>query len=93
MQIAKSCMGPSELRVTLPLALGLLMMAGAIRAAAQTADAADLCSSDVMRLCSEFAPDTDRIVTCLTSKRRQLTPRCREVLSSKPKITQRRERR
>lgn len=81
-----------QLCAALGLALGLFVMAGAMRAGAQTADAADLCSSDVMRLCSEFVPDSDRIVSCLKSKRRRLTAQCREALSSKAKAKQRRAR-
>jgi hypothetical protein len=49
-------------------------------AAAQAPDAADRCTPDVMRLCSEFVPDPDRIVACLKAKRRQLTPSCLSAL-------------
>jgi hypothetical protein len=61
--------------------LTMLMVAGATRpAAAQASDAADRCTPDVMRLCSEFVPDADRIVVCLKAKRRQLTPSCLTAL-------------
>jgi hypothetical protein len=50
-------------------------------AAAQSSDAADRCTGDVMRLCSEFVPDPDRIVVCLKAKRRQLTPSCMTALT------------
>ena len=61
--------------------LTILMVAGATRpAAAQASDAADRCTPDVMRLCSEFIPDADRIVKCLKAKRRQLTPSCLTAL-------------
>ena len=54
--------------------LTVLMVAGGTRpAAAQASDAADRCTPDVMRLCSEFIPDADRIVGCLKAKRRQLS--------------------
>ena len=72
-----------QLCATLGLALGFLVMAGATQASAQAADAADLCTPDVMRLCSEFVPDSDRIVACLKSKRRLLAPQCLEALSPK----------
>ena len=49
-------------------------------AAAQASDAADRCTPDVMRLCNEFIPDADRIVSCLKSKRKQLTPACLSAL-------------
>ncbi len=54
--------------------LTVLMVAGGTKpAAAQASDAADRCTPDVMRLCSEFVPDADRIVACLKAKRRQLS--------------------
>jgi hypothetical protein len=58
----------------------LIVAAGARPAAAQASDAADRCTPDVMRLCNEFIPDADRIVACLKSKRRQLTPSCASAL-------------
>jgi hypothetical protein len=61
--------------------LTLLMLAGGARpAAAQASDAADRCTPDVMRLCSEFVPDADRIVSCLKAKRRQLSSSCLTAL-------------
>ena len=58
----------------------LIAAAGTGPAAAQASDAADRCTPDVMRLCNEFIPDADRIVACLKSKRRQLTPACLSAL-------------
>jgi len=58
----------------------LMLVGGAKPAAAQAADAADRCTPDVMRLCSEFVPDADRIVACLKAKRRQLSDSCRTAL-------------
>jgi hypothetical protein len=64
-------------------ALTLLMVAGSTTpAAAQSSDAADRCTPDVMRLCSEFIPDANRIVVCLKAKRRQLSPSCLSVMTS-----------
>jgi hypothetical protein len=61
--------------------LTVLMVAGGTKpAAAQASDAADRCTPDVMRLCSEFVPDADRIVACLKVKRRQLSNSCRTAL-------------
>ena len=58
-----------------------LMLAGGTKpAAAQASDAADRCTPDLMRLCSEFVPDEGRIVKCLNAKRRQLSPSCRTAL-------------
>ena len=63
--------------------LTVLMVAGGTKpAAAQSSDAASLCTPDVMRLCSEFIPDADRIVVCLKAKRRQLSPSCLGALTS-----------
>jgi hypothetical protein len=61
--------------------LTVVMVAGSAKpAAAQASDAADRCTPDVMRLCSEFIPDADRIVVCLKAKRRQLSPSCLTAL-------------
>jgi hypothetical protein len=70
------------------LAVGLLVTAGATTASAQAANAADLCTPDVMRLCNEFVPDADQIVACLKIKRRQLSHECLGALS--PRATKRR---
>src|SRR5258708_9895476 len=75
--------------------LAMLLVAGPTPAVAQSSDAADRCTPDVMRLCSEFVPDADRIVRCLKVKRRQLSPSCSSALqpasgSSKSKAKKRR---
>jgi hypothetical protein len=75
--------------------LAVLLIAGPTPAAAQAPDAADRCTPDVMRLCSEFVPDADRIVKCLKVKQRQLSPSCRSALQpqgSKSKAKKKRSR-
>jgi hypothetical protein len=62
-------------------ALVLLFMASGKPAAAQSADAQERCTGDVMRLCSEFVPETDLIVACLKAKRLQLTSSCHNALA------------
>ena len=62
--------------------LSLIFAAGVTPAAAQAADAADRCTPDVMRLCSEAIPDADRIVACLKVKRKQLSPDCLKALTT-----------
>jgi len=57
-------------------------------AAAQSADAQESCTEDVMRLCSEFVPDADSIVVCLKAKRLQLTPSCLNALAPPPLASQ-----
>jgi hypothetical protein len=37
------------------------------------------CQPDVMRLCSNFIPDVDRIVACLKSNEPNLNPACHDV--------------
>jgi hypothetical protein len=64
-------------------ALAVLFVAGSTPASAQAPDAAERCTPDVMRLCSEFVPDADRIVRCLKVKRRQLSPSCASALQPK----------
>jgi hypothetical protein len=60
-----------------------LVVLGSTPASAQAPDAAERCTPDVMRLCSEFVPDADRIVKCLKVKRRQLSPSCSSALQPK----------
>ena len=69
------------------IAAGSLVMLVAISgkpATAQSADAQERCTEDVMRLCSEFVPDADSIVVCLKAKRLQLTSSCLNALSPAP---------
>ena len=40
------------------------------------------CEPDVMRLCSAFVPDRDRIAQCMTANRKQLTPACGKVFDA-----------
>jgi hypothetical protein len=68
---------------------GLLIAGGATPALAQSANAADLCTPDVMRLCQDFIPDRNRIVACLKAKRRQLSPGCRQVMAPKARTAKR----
>jgi hypothetical protein len=63
----------------------LLAAGGATPASAQASDASERCTPDVMRLCSEFVPDTGRIVVCIKSKRLKLTPSCRTALQPQGK--------
>lgn len=73
------------MRLSLCATAGLLSIAlaagNATPAAAQASDAAEKCTPDVMRLCQEFVPDADRIVVCLKTKRRQLSPECHSALT------------
>src|SRR4051794_16885822 len=80
-------MNLSNIRTTLLCAVaGMLAVLAVVSetrsAAAQSPDAAQLCTPDVMRLCNEFIPDADRIVVCLKAKRRQLSPGCLGALTS-----------
>jgi hypothetical protein len=60
----------------------VLAVAGAnVPVLAQAPDASERCTPDVMRLCSEFVPDPDRIVVCLKAKRRQLSSGCLSALT------------
>lgn len=70
-----------RLCATTGLAVVLLVTDSVTPASAQAANAADLCTPDVMRLCSESVPDADRIVVCLKIKRRQLSVECLDALS------------
>ena len=50
----------------------------------------DACTPDVFRLCSDFIPDEPQILTCLQSKRQQLTPACGKVVAPTPDRQRRR---
>jgi hypothetical protein len=72
------------------LILGVLLAMGSTQVLAQQAlaqaqdqRAAELCTPDVMRLCSEFIPDVDEITACMQAKRRQLSPECLAVFKPK----------
>ena len=58
-----------------------LVMIGANPVSAQGSNAEQLCTPDVMRLCSEFIPDRGRIVACMKAKRSQLSGPCRAAVS------------
>ena len=74
---------PRSLLCAIAGVLTLLLVAGASNpAAAQSSDAADRCTPDVMRLCNQFIPDADRIVVCLKAKRRHLSRSCLSALTS-----------
>ena len=40
----------------------------------------DACTPDVFKLCQEFIPDEAPIVSCLQSKKSQLSPACLRVI-------------
>ena len=70
------------------VAVGVLaVLLGAISsksAPAQSSDMPERCTADVMRWCSQFVPEADRIVGCLKDKRRQLSRPClRELVASR----------
>jgi hypothetical protein len=72
-------------RLLCGIAVGYLVVAvSGIPATAQSADAQERRTGDVMRLCSELVPDADSIVVCLKAKRFQLTPSCLNALSPAP---------
>jgi hypothetical protein len=68
-------------------AVGFLFVATVTPVAAQPPNAEQLCTPDVMRLCSEFIPNPDPIVRCLKAKRAQLSPGCHAALSPKGATT------
>ncbi len=46
-----------------------------------TKDEQAACKPDVYRLCKDFIPITDKIVSCLKDNRSKLSPACRKVFS------------
>jgi hypothetical protein len=69
------------------LLAGFAISATPVAAQPNRAEAEQLCTPDVMRLCNEFIPDPNRIVRCLKAKRRQLSPGCHAVLAGGSKAT------
>jgi hypothetical protein len=55
-----------------------------------TADERRACMPDVLKLCSEFIPDRDRITACLQQKANDLSPTCRMVVNGPPPVADRR---
>jgi hypothetical protein len=45
----------------------------------------EACTPDVFRLCSDYIPDRDSIVQCLTRNTGRLSPGCRSVFAGKLK--------
>jgi len=78
---SRSLLGAAAGFVLAGMAASMAIATSATPARAQAANAADLCTPDVMRLCDAFIPDADRIVVCLKQKRRQLSAGCRNALT------------
>ena len=38
------------------------------------------CAGDAQRLCGEFMPDRGKIASCLSQKKRELSPACAQVM-------------
>ena len=63
---------------------GIALWVGLSPAAAQgTPEQRAACENDAMRLCSEFGGDVQRITTCMSQKRRYLSPQCRVYFDGK----------
>src|SRR3954451_25493667 len=70
--------------------VAVLVMVGAQRVTAQGSNATELCTPDVMRLCSEFIPDRVRIIACLKAKRSQLSAGCLAAVGGNKSVTAKR---
>ena len=63
---------------------GIAMWFWLLPAAAQgTPEQRAACENDAMRLCGEFGGDVQRITTCMSQKRRYLSPQCRVYFDGK----------
>ena len=79
------------LRVICWLALPVGLLIGSINGAgAQGVDVQQACTSDAMRLCSEFIPDRGRTAACMMRKRGQLSVECRTAMRGGPRVRGRR---
>ena len=64
----------------LGLILGLMIWPAPPAAAQQwTAAQRAACEGDAMRLCGQYVPNVDQIVSCMSRNRRNLSPACRAV--------------
>ena len=64
----------------LALPVGALLC-GLDEAGAQGVDVRQACTSDAMRLCSDFIPDEAKITACMRRKGAQLGPECRIAMA------------
>jgi hypothetical protein len=65
----------------LQVGLSISVLGGVAWAADQgTAQERRACTPDVLKHCTEFIPDAERITTCLQEKLRELSPDCRVVM-------------
>ena len=72
------------------LGLALLLSPLAVSpAAAQPANAEQLCTPDVMRLCSDYIPNRESIIACMIRAKAQLSPGCASVFNTPPPQSER----
>lgn len=67
-------------------ALAVILTIGAAPALAQSHSQEDeaACTPDVMKLCQQYIPNRDDIISCLTEKKRELSTECNKVFSRPP---------
>ena len=64
----------------LGLVFGLMVGSAPSASAAQwSAQQRAACEGDAMRLCGQYVPNVDQIVSCMSRNRRHLSPACRAV--------------
>jgi hypothetical protein len=63
-----------------------LTMSATVSALAQSHSQEDeaACTPDVMKLCQQFVPKRDDIISCLNEKKRELSPECFKVFTRPP---------
>jgi hypothetical protein len=77
------------IKITIRATLVALVLAGATGSSFAFTDkdgsdaARQACTPDVFRLCGAFIPDANKITTCLKDNKKNLSPACRAVFSSK----------
>jgi hypothetical protein len=84
-------MRATRIAITLaaPLACGIAMQQAALAQEARgTLQQQLACTPDVLTLCSEQIPDTNRIVACLRQNTPQLSDGCRAVFESNASVPQ-----
>jgi hypothetical protein len=59
--------------------LALIIAAASPAAAQGTPEQRAACEGDAMRLCGQFVPNVDQIISCMSRNRRYLSAPCRAV--------------
>jgi hypothetical protein len=69
-------------------ALIVITLGGGAAVAQGTETQQDACRPDVFRLCGNYIPDVDQIVSCLRGNEARLSGACRQVMFAEPAVSE-----